>query len=43
MTVDVTTPVCPRCKRKTIYFRNNGSVRCRACGYDGMPDGKARK
>jgi uncharacterized Zn finger protein (UPF0148 family) len=28
-------PVCPQCERKTIYFRKDGSVRCRACGYDG--------
>lgn len=28
-------PVCPECKRKTIYFRKDGSVKCRACGYDG--------
>jgi len=33
-------PVCPKCGRKTIYFRKDGSVKCRACGYDGMPEKK---
>jgi ribosomal protein L37AE/L43A len=33
-------PVCPECKRKTIYFRKDGSVKCRACGYDGPVGGK---
>lgn len=28
-------PVCPNCKRKSFYFRKDGSVKCRACGYDG--------
>ena len=28
-------PVCPKCGRKTIYFRMDRSVKCRACGYDG--------
>ncbi len=32
-------PVCPICKRKTIYFRANGTVKCRGCGYDGKLEG----
>lgn len=32
-------PVCPKCGRKTIYFRKDGSVKCRACGYDGEVTG----
>lgn len=34
-TKGIVVPVCPVCKRKTIYFRTDGSIRCRACGYDG--------
>jgi len=32
---DPVIPVCPVCKRKTIYFRADGTIKCRACGYDG--------
>jgi len=35
MTAKGEIPVCPNCKRKTIYFRKDGSVKCRSCGYDG--------
>ena len=35
---DPKIPVCPICKRKTIYFRKDDSVKCRACGYDGPID-----
>jgi uncharacterized Zn finger protein (UPF0148 family) len=34
-------PVCPKCGRKTIYFRKDGSIRCTACGYD--EKGKEKK
>ena len=33
-------PVCPNCKRKSFYFRKDGSVKCRACGYDGAMEMK---
>ena len=33
-------PVCPKCGRKTIYFRKDGSIKCRACGYDGKLEEK---
>jgi uncharacterized Zn finger protein (UPF0148 family) len=31
----VINPVCPNCKKKGINFRKDGSVRCKACGYEG--------
>jgi uncharacterized Zn finger protein (UPF0148 family) len=27
-------PTCPKCGRKNLIFRIDGSVFCRACGYD---------
>jgi len=27
-------PICARCKRKSIYFRKDGSYTCTVCGYD---------
>jgi uncharacterized Zn finger protein (UPF0148 family) len=40
MVTDTTKPTCPKCGRKTIYFRKDGSVRCTACGYDGKAEVK---
>ena len=40
--MESTIPVCPKCGRKTIYFRKDGSVKCRACGYDGTMDVKQK-
>jgi uncharacterized Zn finger protein (UPF0148 family) len=25
---------CPKCGKKAIYFRKDGSVRCNRCGYE---------
>jgi len=27
-------PTCPRCKLRNIYFRRDGTLHCRACGFD---------
>ena len=31
----VKSPICPNCGKKGVYFRKDGSVRCKACGYEG--------
>ena len=31
----VIDPVCPNCGKRGINFRKDGSVRCKACGYEG--------
>ena len=32
-------PECPRCKRKyNLYFRVDGSLFCRSCGYNSKKD-----
>ena len=36
MKLPIKNPVCPNCGKKGIYFRKDGSVRCKACGYDGV-------
>ena len=27
-------PTCPRCSLRNIYFRRDGTLHCRACGFD---------
>jgi len=35
-----TIPACPTCgKRYGINVRTDGTIRCRLCGYEGLPDG----
>lgn len=34
-------PTCPKCSRKNVVFRVDGSLFCRSCGYDSKKEKQA--